>query len=246
MTGQVTKNGIYIIERDFSNKHEACWRCICPVCKKENWIVKGSRLRGTNQVSMCKRCTSLNNLSKIQEPYFKDITNQRFGKLIALRKLEQKNKTTYLWECQCDCGNICIKDGEYLRNGDTQSCGCDSSSHGELKIQQILSDNNIEYTKEKTFEDFIYSDTLRKPRFDFFIKHNQKEYLVEYDGIQHFKQTFYSNDLTKIKNNDKIKNDWCKQNNIPLIRIPYTHLKELCLEDLLLETSKFIVGGEYE
>ena len=102
----------------------------------------------------------------------------------------------------------------------------------------------IEYIKEKTFEDFIYSDTLRKPRFDFLIKYNQKEYLVEYDEIQHFKQTLYSNNLTKIKNNDKIKNNWCKKNNIPLIRIPYTHLKELCLEDLLLETSKFIVGGE--
>ena len=32
---------------------------------------------------------------------------------------------------------------------------------------------------------------------------------------------------------------WCKDNNIPLIRIPYTHYKELKIEDLLLETSKF-------
>jgi hypothetical protein len=40
---------------------------------------------------------------------------------------------------------------------------------------------------------------------------------------------------------DSFKNQWCKDNNIPLIRIPYTHLKDLCLEDLLLETSKYIV-----
>jgi len=38
-----------------------------------------------------------------------------------------------------------------------------------------------------------------------------------------------------------IKNQWCKNNNIPLIRIPYTHLQNLCLEDLQLETSKFII-----
>ena len=31
------------------------------------------------------------------------------------------------------------------------------------------------------------------------------------------------------------------ENNIPLIRIPYTHLQDLCLEDLQLETSKFII-----
>ena len=41
---------------------------------------------------------------------------------------------------------------------------------------------------------------------------------------------------------DIIKTQWCKDNNIPLIRIPYWHLKELKLEDLLLETSKFIIG----
>ena len=34
--------------------------------------------------------------------------------------------------------------------------------------------------------------------------------------------------------------EWCKKNNIPLIRIPYTHYKDLKLEDLLLGTSVFI------
>ena len=33
------------------------------------------------------------------------------------------------------------------------------------------------------------------------------------------------------------KNIWCKKNNIPLIRIPYTKLNNLKLEDLLLDTS---------
>ena len=44
-----------------------------------------------------------------------------------------------------------------------------------------------------------------------------------------------------IQERDTYKNQWCKENNIPLIRIPYTHLNDLCLEDLLLETSKFII-----
>ena len=51
--------------------------------------------------------------------------------------------------------------------------------------------------------------------------------------------------ITTIKNAEimkekAIKNQWCKDNNIPLIRIPYTHLNNLCIEDLILETSKFI------
>jgi len=38
-----------------------------------------------------------------------------------------------------------------------------------------------------------------------------------------------------------IKNQWCKENNIPLIRIPYTHLKDLQIKDLMLETTKFLI-----
>jgi len=40
---------------------------------------------------------------------------------------------------------------------------------------------------------------------------------------------------------DEYKNNWCKENNIPLIRIPYNHLNELKIEDLMLETSKFVI-----
>jgi hypothetical protein len=33
-----------------------------------------------------------------------DITNQRFGKLVAISKAASKNGKTY-WLCKCDCGN---------------------------------------------------------------------------------------------------------------------------------------------
>ena len=45
----------------------------------------------------------------------------------------------------------------------------------------------------------------------------------------------------KTQERDALKNQWCKDNNIPLIRIPYTHLNNLKIEDLLLETSEYIV-----
>ena len=40
--------------------------------------------------------------------------------------------------------------------------------------------------------------------------------------------------------NDTYLSYW-KENNINLIRIPYWHYNDLCLDDLLVETSKFIV-----
>lgn len=50
---------------------------------------------------------------------FKDITGQRFGRLIAV-KYFGKSK----WRCKCDCGNIVNIDGRDLRCGSTKSCGC--------------------------------------------------------------------------------------------------------------------------
>ena len=40
--------------------------------------------------------------------------------------------------------------------------------------------------------------------------------------------------LQQIKEYDNIKNEWCKKNNIPLIRIPYYKINTLNLKDLLL------------
>ena len=53
-----------------------------------------------------------------------DLTGQRFGKLVAVRRLDEKKRRIFLWECQCDCGNICKVDVSSLRSGNTKSCGC--------------------------------------------------------------------------------------------------------------------------
>ena len=71
---------------------------------------------------------------------------------------------------------------------------------------------------------------------DFYVNN---KYLIEYDGKQHFQDEGLF-DYEKIHQHDLIKSQWCKNNNIQLIRIPYTRYEELCLEDLLLETSNFI------
>lgn len=56
-----------------------------------------------------------------------DITNQRFGKLIALRMVGKLDGKNMYWECQCDCGNVKNIMGSSLRSGNTKSCGCNKS-----------------------------------------------------------------------------------------------------------------------
>lgn len=57
-------------------------------------------------------------------PKVKDITNQKFGRLTAIKYLGQDEQCSAIWLCKCDCGNIIKIDGRNLRRGNTKSCGC--------------------------------------------------------------------------------------------------------------------------
>lgn len=226
---------LLVLTREPTTGQEAMWKCQCDCGNIVN--VRGSRLRsGETQSCGClakKRASEIHSI---------DLTNQRFGKLVALNKTGiVNNKGIIMWHCKCDCGKEIDVSGEYLRNGTTQSCGCLTISHGELAIENLLKQYTIQYTTEKTFPSCIFPMTKNFARFDFYI---DNKYLIEYDGIQHFKPTggWITEDYVfQNQQRDKFKNQWCKNNNIPLIRIPYTHLKDLCIEDLLLETSQFRV-----
>lgn len=55
----------------------------------------------------------------------RDLTGQRFGKLVAIRPTGRSNKwKSELWECKCDCGNTTEVASAELVKGKTQSCGC--------------------------------------------------------------------------------------------------------------------------
>lgn len=55
----------------------------------------------------------------------KDITGQRFGKLVAIERTDRQNrKKAYYWKCECDCGNTTEVTINNLTSGQTNSCGC--------------------------------------------------------------------------------------------------------------------------
>lgn len=165
-----------------------------------------------------------------------DITNQKFGKWTVLYKTDKRNAGgAVYWHCRCECGQEKDVLGTSLRSGKSLSCGLHSNiSKGNVKIAEIFDAANIQYEIEKKF--LTCKDKKELP-FDFFVN---DEYLIEYDGEQHFnKASVFDYEYTH--QHDLIKNQWCKDNNVPLIRIPYTHYDKLSLEDLLLETSKFRV-----
>lgn len=54
----------------------------------------------------------------------KDLTGQRFGRLVALRDTGNRQSGAVIWECRCDCGNVKLVSSVHLTFGETQSCGC--------------------------------------------------------------------------------------------------------------------------
>ena len=218
------------------------WHCKCD-CGNECDVL-GQRLkRGTTKSCGCYKAERMSEIGK--QAIQLDLVGKKFGKLTALEPTDKRQGRSVIWKCQCDCGNIHFASRTNLLGGYVSSCSnCRIKSHGEEKIIAILKENKIDYETEKTFDTCKFPDTKCSARFDFYINN---QYLLEFDGIQHFEQKtggwFSSTDFfNKIKQRDNYKNEWCKKNNIPLIRIPYYQLDNLTICDILLETSQFIVN----
>jgi hypothetical protein len=61
------------------------------------------------------------NVLEVRMATFKNIIGQRFGKLIVVKRVDQRRVS---WLCQCDCGNITVVQSNHLCDGTIKSCGC--------------------------------------------------------------------------------------------------------------------------
>lgn len=66
----------------------------------------------------------------------KDITGQRFGRLVAVKPHRDSNGN-WKWECKCDCGNTTYVSSGLLKSGNTKSCGC---LHREMLLERRMED----------------------------------------------------------------------------------------------------------
>lgn len=123
---------------------------------------------------------------------------------------------------------VCPKHGNFIKNVNKlinakqgcQSCNYSGPSKAEIKISEFLLIENIKFEQEKSF-DKNYS-------FDFYLP--DLDICIEYDGEYHYGKTNHKlNDKifeTQSKR-DEIKTQYCKDNNIKLIRIPYWDFKNI-------------------
>lgn len=78
-----------------------------------------------------------------------DITGQRFGRLLVIRRANDKwNKPA--WECVCDCGKTTIVPGSNLRAKTitpTRSCGCLAAQLAGKRMRERLTSHGLGRTR---------------------------------------------------------------------------------------------------
>lgn len=154
------------------------------------------------------------------------IENDKLG--ISPKEVSFGSDKEVYWKCK--------KHGSYkLRiNHKVNGVGCSSCSEskGEKEINTLLIDKNILFEREMSFKDCIYKAQLF---FDFYIE--EKRFIIEYNGRQHYHfSEFMHKTNEKFEEyilRDNIKRDYCLQNKIALLEIPYTEFDNI--ESIILE-----------
>lgn len=182
-----------------------------------------------NFLSNGNRCPKCNGgVRKKTTDYFKsEVEESTEGEYSFLDKYQGNNsKSTFVHM-------VCLKQftttpDSFLRG--TRCPYCYSTSVGERGIEDYLTKINLNFIKEKTFDDLRFK---RKLRFDFYIP--LLNLCIEYDGRQHFIPIDIWGGEDSLKENqlrDQMKNDYCQRNDINLLRINY---KEKDIDSVLKE-----------
>ena len=181
----------------------------CPICSKISQIQKRRK-------SHCKYISQVNVVNPNIEVIGEYINSQ----------------TKILHKCRF-CGYQWYIVPNNILNG--QGCPKCCISHGEKDIENYLVQHNISYINQYKFNN---CRNKRPLPFDFYLP--EYNICIEYDGVQHFEPTDFAGrgelwankKLEQIQYNDEIKNRYCKDNNIILLRIKYNEDIKNALDDV--------------
>lgn len=214
-------------------------KIVCPLCKNNELAERKREKRINNaetEVTTIKRkcsymsyCFSTNNYLCYdcmvkEKPYY---TKSEFAKIV-----NDSNKsimvignyvdshTPIKYKCNI-CGGVYFGKPYSLLKG---VCGCRNCNklNGERSISLYLMEHNIHYETDKVFNDCRYKYPLR---FDFYL--TDFNIVIEYDGKRHFEPVQFKQEQNVKENfqetriRDEIKNQYCAENNIMMIRISF-------------------------
>lgn len=180
-------------------------------CNKEFKMKASTFLNG----SRCPHCAGKRKTTKSFKQEIKELVGYQYTVLGKYKGAKSKIKIKHN-----KCGYIYkVTPSNFLNGRRCPKCKGIGSSSGEKIINIFLKTNNI-----KSIYEYSHKKCRNKYKLSFDFKIKGKPILIEYNGRQHYKPVKYfggKNAFEQQKINDKIKKDFCKENNIKLIIIPY-------------------------
>ena len=124
LTGQRFERLVAVRPTEKRQSSRIIWECLCD-CGNITYVNSSSLLTGSTRSCgcLCKEISSA--LGKATRGLsIRDLTGQHFGRLVAMRPIEERQNSHIIWECLCDCGNTHYAMGSLLVCGRVKSCGC--------------------------------------------------------------------------------------------------------------------------
>lgn len=217
-----SENGYTLVAQKDEIKNNVTYiKYICPI-HGEHSVRISNFLNGKE----CPKCA----IEKASERYRLPITEveSRISRLggVVLNANEYKNSCEKNLEILCfECGKSFVTSLSCFEEHGGQVCpDCSGSeSIGEKKIRHYLEDYKIEFIYQKWFVDCRDKKPLP---FDFYLPACNT--IIEFDGRQHFGETnYFTYSFEDTKKHDEIKNKYCEDNGINLIRIPYWNINKI-------------------
>lgn len=205
---ELLKDGTILISNKYVNAHTHL-TVKCSKCNKEYYSTWNNLKKG-------KRCPYCRHNHTIDLEYIKNFAMKYGYKVLSTSYKNAFEKLSF----KCSNGHNFDLVWAYFQSG--TRCPYCKTSKGEEEISRVLFKYKIINEREKSFKGCTYKGNLR---FDFYLPNYN--ICIEYDGKQHFKpQDFSGNgnsesEFKETQLRDNIKTQYCKDNNIKLIRIPY-------------------------
>lgn len=169
------------------------------------------------QRSICPKCAKINSTNKSKktlDEFIKESNLIHNYKYNYDKVVYKTNKIKVIVSCEKH-GDFKVAPNSHL-SGKTGCPNC-FISRGEENIAKVLCDFGINFIRRHKFDDCFYK---KKLEFDFYLP--EQNICIEYDGEQHFKEVkFFNSNLKENKIRDGIKNKYCEDKGIKLIRISY-------------------------
>jgi hypothetical protein len=232
-----TKNGSLTPDKVVYGSHAKCW-WRCPKGEDHEW--KASIYNRVNADTGCPCCCG----RKVVPSNCLVTTHPHIAAEWSPKNTLKPTEVTYA--SNRSAYFVCSKDPKHEwqaridSRADGNGCPFCSASKGEKAIKTILEQNHIEYQQQYKFNDCT---NKRRLPFDFVLFHKGKIIgAIEFQGKQHYVPVSAFGGIDawrKLNKRDQIKEDYCKVNKIPLLRVPFWELIQL--ENALKKYIKIIL-----